>query len=76
MKLVTSTDFRKEVKKRLTDLGKTMAELQRDTGITKSTLQSRLNHPGDITLEEFKLISAALHFNDEEKLKCINGILR
>ncbi len=64
-----NNDRRKDIiKGRAQMRGLSTGDLARKTGISLSTLYRKLNHPGDITLEELSILDELIGFDDSEVL--------
>lgn len=57
------------------DMGKTKEEVQKASGMSKSTFNRRMRQPEDLTLLEVHKLDLILHFTDEEKVGLIDKIL-
>jgi hypothetical protein len=51
-----------------------LLELEKLTGLNKSTLHRRLNHPEELRLFEIRALDSVLHFSDEDLADLVRGV--
>lgn len=54
---------------------RSLLELEKLTGLNKSTLHRRLNHPEELRLFEIRELDKILHFSDEDLADLVRGAL-